>query len=77
MAALRWRGGACGGGVAGRWRREGVVLLVLLPGEQDALVANGGQAGQPQHERVTPMRRIQPRSMLLVAVFLMVELSRS
>jgi hypothetical protein len=50
---LRRSGGECGeAGAASfagaRWRSgggvPGVVLLLLVPGEQDALVADGGQA---------------------------------
>ncbi len=61
--AVSWRG-ACGGQVgeglaspaAGPGREAGrgaagVVVLAEVPCDQDALVADGQQAGQPEHER--------------------------
>src|SRR5215813_6625756 len=57
---LRRSGGECGEGGAASFagaRRgagggaPGVVLLLVVPGVQGALVADGEQAGQPEHER--------------------------
>jgi hypothetical protein len=47
-------GGQAGGGAAG------IVFLAGAPGGEDALVADGGQAGEPEHERcqACPRRRI-------------------
>jgi len=70
-AAFSGSGREPGGGAAG---------VVVLPGVvdgEDALVADGEQAGDPQGERVRPVRRHQPRAMLVVAVSLMVALARS
>ncbi len=55
----------------------GVLFQPGVPGVEDALVADGEQAGQPQVEGVRPMRRHQPRAMLVVAGSLMVEKVRS
>jgi hypothetical protein len=56
----------------------GGVGLAGVPGGEDALVADGKQAGEPHGERgESPLRRHQPRAMLVVAGSLMVEKVRS
>ncbi len=55
----------------------GVVGLACVPGGQDALVADGQQAGEPEPRGARPVSRVQPRAMLLLAGSLAVEKVRS
>ena len=75
--------GQCGAPPPAGLRREpgggaaGVAGLAGVPGGEDALVADGEQAGKPERERVRPVSRHQPRAMLVVAGSLMVAKARS
>ena len=71
---LRRRRRVLGGRPAGA---AGGVGLAGVPGFQDALVADGQQAGEPERDRGQAREPVQPRAMLLVAGSLAVEKVRS